>query len=49
MRLDIVGHQEEPRAHRISIRSDNGSEDFTPVPNTVSMHIKVHAALLDNQ
>ncbi|KAJ8355029.1 hypothetical protein SKAU_G00225960 [Synaphobranchus kaupii] len=30
----IVLHQEEPRAHCTSVRSDNGSEDFIPVPNS---------------
>ena len=34
MRLGIVLHQEEPRAHCTSVRSDNGSEDFIPVPNS---------------
>ncbi|KAJ8339725.1 hypothetical protein SKAU_G00343580 [Synaphobranchus kaupii] len=34
MRPGIVLHQEEPRAHCTSVRSDNGSEDFIPVPNS---------------
>ncbi|KAJ8356578.1 hypothetical protein SKAU_G00193720 [Synaphobranchus kaupii] len=33
MRPGIVLHQEEPRAHCTSVKSDNGSEDFIPVPN----------------
>ncbi|KAJ8358729.1 hypothetical protein SKAU_G00152540 [Synaphobranchus kaupii] len=34
MRPVIVLHQEEPRAHCTSVRSDNRSEDFIPVPNS---------------
>ena len=34
MRPNIVLHQEEPRAHCTSIRSDNHSEDFILVPNS---------------
>ncbi|KAJ8359464.1 hypothetical protein SKAU_G00159890 [Synaphobranchus kaupii] len=33
-RPGIVLHQEEPRAHCTSVRSDNRSEDFIPVPNS---------------
>ncbi len=33
MRLDFIMHQEEPRAHCTSVRSDNGLEDFIPVAN----------------
>ena len=32
LRPNIVLHQEEPRAHCTSVRSDNGSEDFILVP-----------------
>ncbi|CAB1451106.1 unnamed protein product, partial [Pleuronectes platessa] len=35
MRPGIVLHQEEPRAHCTSERSDNRSEDFIPVPNSI--------------
>ncbi|KAJ8354561.1 hypothetical protein SKAU_G00221280 [Synaphobranchus kaupii] len=34
MRPGIVLHQEETRAHCTSVRFDNGSEDFIPVPNS---------------
>uniref|UniRef100_A0A6Q2YV55 Kinesin motor domain-containing protein n=1 Tax=Esox lucius TaxID=8010 RepID=A0A6Q2YV55_ESOLU len=34
MRTGIVLHQEEPRAHCTSGRSDDGSEEFIPVPNS---------------
>lgn len=35
MRLGIVLHKEEPRAHYTSVRSDNCSEDFISVPNSI--------------
>ncbi|KAI4878733.1 hypothetical protein NFI96_009793 [Prochilodus magdalenae] len=34
MRPGIVVHQEEPRTHCTSAGSDNGSEDFIPMPNS---------------
>ncbi len=34
MRLVVVMHQEEPRAHFMSVRSDSGSEDFISVFNS---------------
>ncbi|KAJ8342163.1 hypothetical protein SKAU_G00320910 [Synaphobranchus kaupii] len=49
MRPGIVLHQEEPRAHCTSVKSDNRSEDFIPVPNssqgTVGYGMEVCATL----
>ncbi|KAJ8374091.1 hypothetical protein SKAU_G00046710 [Synaphobranchus kaupii] len=50
MRPGIVLHQEEPRAHCTSVRSDNHSEDFIPVPNssqgTVGYDMECEPALI---
>ncbi|KAJ8352103.1 hypothetical protein SKAU_G00235790 [Synaphobranchus kaupii] len=50
MRPGIVLHQEEPRAHCTSVRSDNRSEDFIPVPNssqgTVGYDMECEPALI---
>lgn len=49
IRLGIVLHQEEPRAHSTSVRSDDHSEDFIPVPNsckgTVGYDMEVRVTL----
>ena len=51
MRLGVVLHQEEPRAHCSTIRSDSQSEDFILVPNssqgTVGYEMEVCATLQD--
>ena len=45
----IVLHQEEPRAHCTSVKSENRTEDFIPVPissqGTVGCDMEVCAVL----